>query len=162
GSREVRHILSSLPHRAAAGAAEEALLGALGRLWTTGVEVDWAAFRPGRGRRVPLPTYPFERQRYWIESGIESGAATKTGPSPPESDRLWTPLWKESLPPAPEPDPGAVWLLFGEGGGLTARLIERLRAERREVMVAVPGTGFSRLSEGAYTVDPEDPASYDA
>src|SRR6185369_5506116 len=44
-----------------------ALLEALGRVWLAGVEVDWAAHRAGEGRRVVLPTYPFQRQRYWIE-----------------------------------------------------------------------------------------------
>ncbi len=46
----------------------EAALNALGRLWLEGVEVDWTAFHAAaRRKRVPLPTYPFERKRYWIE-----------------------------------------------------------------------------------------------
>lgn len=55
-------------------------LSTLGALWTAGVEVDWAAFHgmtadavgagtPGPRRRVALPTYPFERERHWIEPG---------------------------------------------------------------------------------------------
>ena len=49
------------------------LLGALGKLWIAGCRIDWAAFHDGeQRRRVPLPTYPFERQRYWI--GAPSGA----------------------------------------------------------------------------------------
>lgn len=44
------------------------LLAALGRLWEAGVEVDWAAFyREERRYRLPLPTYPFERERFWID-----------------------------------------------------------------------------------------------
>ena len=44
------------------------LLQALGRLWLAGVKVDWQAyFAHERRRRVPLPAYPFERQRYWVE-----------------------------------------------------------------------------------------------
>ncbi|HEV8581211.1 MAG TPA: amino acid adenylation domain-containing protein [Thermoanaerobaculia bacterium] len=44
------------------------LLTALGRLWLAGVPIDWPSFHAGERRhRVPLPTYPFERQRYWIE-----------------------------------------------------------------------------------------------
>jgi len=44
------------------------LLETLGGLWSSGVEVDWAAFSRGeRRRRVPLPGYPFERRRYWID-----------------------------------------------------------------------------------------------
>ena len=45
-----------------------ALLDAVGRLWTRGVEVDWRGLHAGeRRRRVPLPGYPFDRGRYWIE-----------------------------------------------------------------------------------------------
>jgi acyl transferase domain-containing protein len=45
------------------------LLEALGRLWTAGVKPDWAALHGGeRRRRVPLPTYPFERRRFWVDA----------------------------------------------------------------------------------------------
>ncbi len=51
----------------------DVLLGALGRLWLSGAEIDWAAVHAGeRRRRVPLPAYPFERRRYWIEARIEA------------------------------------------------------------------------------------------
>ena len=46
----------------------ELLLKTVGRLWTAGVEIDWAGFYAGQEcRRVPLPPYPFERRRYWID-----------------------------------------------------------------------------------------------
>jgi phthiocerol/phenolphthiocerol synthesis type-I polyketide synthase E len=46
-----------------------ALLKALGLLWLSGVEVDWLAFNAKERRhRIPLPTYPFQRQRYWAQS----------------------------------------------------------------------------------------------
>ncbi len=49
----------------------EAALNALGRLWLEGVEINWAAFHvASRRKRVPLPTYPFERKRYWIEPPV--------------------------------------------------------------------------------------------
>ncbi|MBW4435397.1 MAG: amino acid adenylation domain-containing protein [Pelatocladus maniniholoensis HA4357-MV3] len=44
------------------------LLNSLGKLWLVGVEIDWSGFYTNEKRhRIPLPTYPFERQRYWIE-----------------------------------------------------------------------------------------------
>jgi len=45
------------------------LLHALGRLWLAGTEINWTAFwGQEHRRRVPLPSYPFERQRYyWVE-----------------------------------------------------------------------------------------------
>ena len=43
------------------------LVSALGGLWLAGVEIDWTQVHDGeRRRRVPLPTYPFERRSYWI------------------------------------------------------------------------------------------------
>jgi acyl carrier protein len=44
------------------------LLNTLGQLWLAGVQINWQCFYADERRhRVPLPTYPFERQRYWIE-----------------------------------------------------------------------------------------------
>ena len=46
------------------------LLTGLGRLWSEGVDVDWGALHAdGARRRIALPTYPFERRRYFWENG---------------------------------------------------------------------------------------------
>jgi len=46
------------------------LLTAVGRLWQANVPLDWDAFHgEAKPRRVALPTYPFERTRYWVEPG---------------------------------------------------------------------------------------------
>ena len=51
-------------------------LGALGRLWVAGAAIDWTGFaQHERRRRVTLPTYPFEKKRYWIEEVPEDDAA---------------------------------------------------------------------------------------
>ncbi|MFD6395022.1 SDR family NAD(P)-dependent oxidoreductase, partial [Nocardia sp. NPDC060259] len=47
------------------------LLEGLGQLWVAGVDVSWGAAMGG-GELVDLPTYPFERERYWLESGVPS------------------------------------------------------------------------------------------
>ena len=58
--------------RASEGADVTAVLHALGELWVAGVTPDWrGGFYRGEQRRiVSLPTYPFERKRYWIEPGV--------------------------------------------------------------------------------------------
>ncbi|MBD2158899.1 non-ribosomal peptide synthetase/type I polyketide synthase [Leptolyngbya sp. FACHB-16] len=44
------------------------LLESLSKLYMSGVDVDWSGFDRDYGRRrVALPTYPFQRQRYWVE-----------------------------------------------------------------------------------------------
>jgi acyl carrier protein len=53
------------------------LLNTLGRLWLAGVQPDWSNFYENEERmRIPLPPYPFERQRYWVEAKRYAGAAT--------------------------------------------------------------------------------------
>ncbi len=48
--------------------AAQTLLHALGQAWVHGADVDWSGwYGPGRQRRVPLPTYPFERRRHWVD-----------------------------------------------------------------------------------------------
>ncbi|MEZ4360740.1 MAG: amino acid adenylation domain-containing protein [Kofleriaceae bacterium] len=54
----------------------EAVHLALGQLWALGAEPDWRGYRDGeRRRRVPLPTYPFQRVRHWVEAPSASVAA---------------------------------------------------------------------------------------
>jgi malonyl CoA-acyl carrier protein transacylase len=63
-----RVVLSSIRHPKEQKSDIAFILNTLGRLWLAGVEVDWSGFyKDERRHRIPLPTYPFERQRYWIE-----------------------------------------------------------------------------------------------
>ncbi|WP_167362000.1 type I polyketide synthase, partial [Streptomyces yokosukanensis] len=59
----------------------ETLVTALARAHVHGLRVDWTAFYAGTGaRRVDdLPTYAFQRQRYWIEPGTRAGDVTAAG-----------------------------------------------------------------------------------
>ena len=56
----------------------ESLLAALGHLFTNGAEVDWLAALGG-GRRVDLPTYAFQRQRFWLPYGSVGSADVSEG-----------------------------------------------------------------------------------
>ncbi|MFJ6775768.1 type I polyketide synthase, partial [Kitasatospora sp. NPDC091257] len=53
-------------------------LTALARLWTAGADVDWRAVLPA-GRRLELPTYAFQRERYWPRPAVRSGDAGSVG-----------------------------------------------------------------------------------
>ncbi|MEU4578997.1 beta-ketoacyl synthase N-terminal-like domain-containing protein [Nonomuraea sp. NPDC023979] len=82
-----RTIVRSLPDAPeGAGSAAESLR-ATGALWQAGVSVRWSALHTGRPpRRVPLPTYPFQRERFAVDAP--------------------TPVAAPVAPDAPEPVPG--------------------------------------------------------
>jgi len=59
------------------------MLAALSGLYTAGCPVDWAAFGRGfAGRTVRLPTYPFQRERYWLEPNPPAADAAPEAPGP--------------------------------------------------------------------------------
>ena len=76
--------VASLPGGKGDELEQPALLKALGQLWQAGVEFDWNGFFAGeRRRRINLPTYPFERQRCWVESEVPTESAV---PEPVHTD----------------------------------------------------------------------------
>lgn len=56
----------------------QVILDSLGKLYTQGADVNWAAFDEGYSRqKVSLPNYPFDRQRYWFESAPKKFVASE-------------------------------------------------------------------------------------
>ena len=91
-----------------AGEERQALHSALARIWTGGVKVDWAAPLQGSGAlAVELPTYAFQRKRYWLETSDSARVdALALGQLPLEHPLLGS----------------AVTFAAGEGSLLTGRL----------------------------------------
>ncbi|MEW6735531.1 MAG: type I polyketide synthase, partial [Acidobacteriota bacterium] len=86
-------LLSSLPHPNEEIYADESIAITLGRLWVAGVTVDWQAYHNGEKRkRVSLPTYPFQRRRYWIDPPDvqESRITSSQNLTAPETDSTFT------------------------------------------------------------------------
>ncbi|NEO31126.1 MAG: SDR family oxidoreductase [Symploca sp. SIO3C6] len=164
--------LSSVRHPQEAGSDVEFLLKALGRLWLAGVEVDWSGFYSHEQRhRLPLPTYPFERQRYWIElpkQGDDKRAAPVSLEKKPDiADWFYMPCWKQSVPPIPIKQeqlssPKSCTLVFTDECGLGSQLLEGLRRDNQEVITVKVGDKFNQLTEGVYTLNPQQSNDYDS
>jgi amino acid adenylation domain-containing protein len=68
GKEAGRAVLSTLRHAKAQIADDAYFLNTAGQLWLAGKQLEWSALHAGaQPRRVALPTYPFERQRYWVD-----------------------------------------------------------------------------------------------
>ena len=90
GSSTEQVVLPSLRHSYERQPDLAFLLKTLGQLWLSGVQIDWSGFYAvERRHRLPLPTYPFERQRYWIEPQQPSPSPRQFHPRPTALE-----LWK--------------------------------------------------------------------
>jgi acyl transferase domain-containing protein len=146
----------------------------LGRLWLAGVELDWQRFYENEvRRRVPLPTYPFERQRYWIDvqdwrqrsTPTPSGKSGKglAGERKAEMAHWFSlPSWRQGRPLAPSAiqASGTNWLIFLDEIGYGEALAERLRAAGGQVVTVTPGMGFAHTGDQQYCLDPRNPSGY--
>ena len=66
---EHHRVVNSLPHAKEDRSDLDSVMTALGRLWVTGVPIDWELLHgEERRQRVSLPAYPFERKRFWIDA----------------------------------------------------------------------------------------------
>ena len=99
--------------------AAESALSTLGRLWAEGVEIDWTAFYAGsRRRRVTLPTYPFEKKRYWVEP-VKPAIGREPSPGHAAAGaEAATPVSMQTAEPSPAPPPPA----------RKERIMEKIRA----------------------------------
>ena len=62
------------------------LLNTIGRLWLVGATVDWSAFYANeKRRRIGLPTYPFERKKFWIDPPVSVINPAVTASAPQET-----------------------------------------------------------------------------
>ena len=113
-------VVPSLPAAADPSLDVSSMLDALGKLWLAGAAVDWNGFSAReRRRRIALPTYPFERKRFWVE--------------PPRPQKR--PEKIEAAPRAERPEPGEVSVSASAGAAPSAAFPSR----REEILVTSRG-----------------------
>jgi acyl transferase domain-containing protein len=172
-----RIALTTLRRASEEGSDLALLLDTLGRLWVAGATIDAAGLFAGeQRRRVPLPTYPFERQRCWIDpprgprAPQDDAGAARERPAQPAAlareadlaDWFWVPVWRQTVPLLPATDSDAEsWLVFLDRLGAGERLVEELRGEGRSVVTVAAGAPF-RAEKGAVTLDPARREDYEA
>lgn len=138
---------------------EAALLSAVGRIWAAGGEVDTDRLFEGESpRRVPLPTYAFQKQTYYIAPG--------TGASPEEDSGVvveriededrwsWKPVWRSIDREEPSQEP-TTWMVLVDRTGFGDRVVERLRRRGDTVVVVRTGDAYRVVSDDEYVISPE-------
>ncbi len=139
------------------------MLESVGALITLGLEVDRDSLDRGYAeRRIALPTYPFQRQRYWLPVTPGALPTLKTSPEPPEPDWLYELQWQEKLP-APEPTETTGhgrWLIFADQSGVGQALAGRLAAVGDTVTLVWAGESWACTAVDQYQLNPTQPEQY--
>ncbi|CAM2069714.1 Amino acid adenylation domain-containing protein [Sulfidibacter corallicola] len=155
-------LLTSIRHPREEQADLNFLLSTLGRLWLAGLKPRWAQVHAGtRRRRVVLPTYPFERAKYFVDppdwQALEAEHAPKPElfKNPDISQWFYIPSWCRTAhaPRLTLADPPQRWLLFLDHLGLASRMATALEKQGHEVIVVRAGSGFAETAHNAYTLD---------
>jgi len=167
-----QEVLSSVRHPHDQQQDVPFMLSTLGRLWLAGCRVDWAGFHKGeKRRRIPLPTYPFERQRYWIEPRRQPDRETAREASLEKksdiADWFYIPSWKRTIPPGFSKDvapgeQGQSWLVFVDESGFGDELVKGLKESGQDVVSVVAGGQFKRTGKDSYMINPQARDDYGA
>jgi acyl transferase domain-containing protein len=160
------HLILSSTRPAQMPQSDEAfLLNTLGSLWLNGAPVNWTGFHAReRRRRVPLPTYPFERQRYWIGPVEDDGLGADRGHAQPRDVTKWlyAPKWEQRPNAAPSPtSERKCWLVFSDGGELGSKVVDTLERQGNEVITVMAGSTFAIPNSGRrYTIRANEREDY--
>lgn len=162
--------------------AYQMLCEAFAATYALGGEVDWHNLLIGRSpRRVPLPTYPFERQRLWRDSQLaDTDAAENTKLGAPripaiqedEPDSVLNPWlhevqWRDAPRGEVRTLTQGIWIVFDDEAALGSDLIARLKSTGARVVRVLPRENSTQHeiewhtpSEGRIAISPDVCESY--
>ncbi|MBD2607323.1 SDR family NAD(P)-dependent oxidoreductase [Scytonema hofmannii FACHB-248] len=170
-------MLPSLRHSYEQQSDVAFLMNTLGRLWLAGVEVDWSGFYADQQRdRIPLPTYPFERQRYWIDANPEANLAMRCSQGEPRkalspqalqkkpdiADWFYIPCWKRSPQIGAKSAQKLNYLVFIDNAGVGLQVVKQLELAGHDVISVTVGEQFTQLNNRSYAINPQASSDYDA
>ncbi len=153
------------------------LLRQIGRLWLYRQSIDWKKFHSGCHEKrylVPLPTYPFERECYWLDPRPFFGTTGEIWAGQPVrksdiTDWFYQPSWKRSnlvdygdyndfAFKGSLPDVCIIFSAEGEyrdqSAALGTALANSLEQEGVDIIFVTRGTSFSRQDDHHYSLDP--------
>jgi iturin family lipopeptide synthetase A len=164
------------------------LLSKLGQIWLYGKPIDWQQFYSQEKRhRLHLPTYPFQRQRYWIDGNPNMMIRERMsrgffpGEKTDMSQWFYIPSWKPSIiahgrkeESAEETTAPHQWLVFAHDDNVNevnhtdfaSPLVKRLTLEKgngrdSDVTVVKIGAAYTRHQDGSYTIAPAQEDHYE-
>jgi acyl transferase domain-containing protein/NADP-dependent 3-hydroxy acid dehydrogenase YdfG len=162
-------MLSSLPHPLDQTPPLKILAQALGSLWASGIEVDWySAHRGEARRRISLPTYCFNRHRYWVnpsraKPALLASANSSAWPARRDlSEWFYTPVWKPASRAGASTfaPTGASWVVFCGADAGAAKFVNLLKERGRRVTTVCAFRPNPHAVKTDFLIDPRRPSDY--
>ncbi|NDH66497.1 MAG: acyltransferase domain-containing protein [Gammaproteobacteria bacterium] len=128
-------------------------LKVIAELWLQGVRVDWQYFNQNCARaRLPLPTYPFERQRFWILPSARQDSVTPYEKQP-YAQWFYEQTWKRVSFQKTYPEHPCAWILLQDELGMGASIQQYLLDNQQTVFSISCSDKFYHNSKYAYQMD---------
>lgn len=161
-------VLFSLPSAHDERSETAVLLETVGRLWLSGIEVDWTSFYKYQTTQwQSLPNYPWQHETYWVPYHTNNGHQTvQLPPSSIEKNPVarwfYLPTWQKQplVHKHKNKNPLETWLLFQGDNGIGQLLQRELKQQDQYVIVITKGEKFERLQDDHFTINPGNPYDY--
>lgn len=154
-------VIEILPKSSTAN-IQEKMIYDLGFCWLAGIDIDWTTFyREEKRQKTILPTYPFERTRYWMDSSWKAIDDRELQKNTNPNFHFYTDQWQASAHPSAcyddnIIDEGTSYLVFGDMSQFCDELISGLRSAGKKVFTVTSGNEFAIGEENNFTLDPCD------
>lgn len=147
---------------------EQFLIEALGTLWESGISLDWKAYYgANEHHRLPLPTYPFEGQRFPLLNADNDGRGGPVHLSTLAADhrqgnQIYAPSWrrKERAPRVPAQDEKKTVLLIMDSNGLGRYLAHKMTLEGHTVIELHAGETYAHMARNVFGIKIDAKAHY--
>ena len=166
------------------------MLKALTSLFATGAEIDWQGVYPEGGRVVPLPLYPWQRNRFWLDLGVSLEPDAQSIRAEVPADWFYDVRWEEKprtedrsvraelpekaddsepeLTATPDragarpyhPSAAGRWLVFSDIGGFAQRVAQQLEQDGGECILVQAGDRFDASNPRRPIINVDKPEDY--
>ncbi len=145
----------------------EYTLEQIAHFWVAGEKIDWYKLNEGLSKkRIPLPTYPFERQTYWVPKNEQKVSIIKQEKESVRNkleDWFYYPVWKQSVNipyyQASE-DIKKTCLVLMTDNDFSKKFAGTLKETGSDVIMVFAGPTYSRISKNAYVINPDEQSDY--
>ena len=154
-------VIHTLPNHCQKTNDYHQFLTALGKIWQSGIKIDWEKLEPNNSQKhISIPTYPFQKQRYWIKPDNKALSF--------DVSIKYKPIWsrqenykKLALPKLSNlTNKQYSWVVFEDSKGISKHIISILRKNNITPVTITFSKNYKNEENTAFTIDPTKKEHY--